>query len=361
MSRAMFSVGVLLLLSACAEPEETKIPRPRVVETIVLGIEESSSRRLFIGELQAVERTDLSFEVPGVISQLSVDLGDNFAEGQVLGRLDDRIFTLELEAVEARLRDAEARLIEAQLDFDRFSSLDGTGAVSRSAVDASKARLDVTIASVDALIAQVSRARELLDDTKLVAPYTGAVAERLAEPSQFVQPGQPIFRITGTEAGYEAVIRVPERLLANFTLGLSAKLKIKPSNLEAQGEVVEVGRSANASGLYPVTIAISEGPEERLKPGVRVEVALAVGESDQLTVPASALGAGEDGSAFVMTYDETGRVFQQAVSLGEITRDGTEILSGLRPGDIIVKRGIGLLKDGESVDPIGATVARFNP
>ena len=360
MKNSLLIIGLTVSIAACGVTADTESPRPRVVETITVVDAQSTVRRVFVGELRASDRTDLSFEVPGVIAALIVELGDEFQKGDLLGYLDARTFQLELETIQAQLRNAEAVLAEAELDYKRFSSLEGTGAVSKSAIDSASARLESAQAAVDALKAQVSRAREVLADTKLIAPYNGIVAERAGEPSQVVQPGQPVLRVTGEDAGFEAIIRVPESLLAKFELGLSTQLMLKPSNLEAQGNIIEVGRSANASGLYPVTIAIEEGPADRLKAGVRVEVAMASQSDEEMRVPVSAIGAGANGASFVMAYDADGTISQKPIEIGDITDAGAVVLSGLTPGDVIVSKGVGLLKDGEIVEQANAQIARFN-
>lgn len=351
-----------IVMAACSGSTEPKVPRPRVVETFTISEGSADITRTFIGELRAAGRAELSFEIGGVVTELNVDLGNDFSRGQVLGRLEARSVELDLEARAAELRNAKANLVEAKLHHKRHANLAGTGAVSEAAIDAASARLKSAEAMVAALHAQVNRAKETVRDTWLIAPFNGQIAARLAEPSQVVQAGQPIFRVTSAEAGMEAVVQVPERLLDSFRLGQRTELVLKPSNLEAAAIVSELGRSANGSGLFPVTLSIEEGPEARLKPGVRIEVTKAVGvDAATIRVPPPAVLAGQGGAAFVMLIDsETSQLIQREIEVGPVRGNRVAVLSGLEPGDMIVAKGVGLLKEGELVAPSEIGVARFN-
>ena len=349
------------MLMGCGTEVEREVPSPRVVETITLSEDSTQGERLFIGEIQAADRADLSFETGGMVTHLDVELGDIFVAGQTLGLVDDQTMQLDLQAREAELRDAQARLSEAQLDYDRRASLDGTGAVSRSAIDAATARRDSAQAAVAALRAQVARAKEMLADTRLIAPYDGKVAERMIEPSQVVQPGQPVLRITGIDSGFEAVIHMPERFLDSTALGRETTVVLKPSNQIVPAVVSEVGASANGSGLFPITLTITDNAHERLRAGVRVEVSKPVSTSEGILVPLSAVRAGPEGQSFLMVYTDEGVVEQRAVQLGAVDGAGARILQGAYPGDTIVTKGVGLLKNGETVQPARLGVTRFNP
>ena len=360
--RSASLIAIAITLVACAPDEPPVEPAARIVETLEVSSGSAVASRTFIGELRAADRADLSFEVGGIITQLPFDLGDRFDRGDVLGRVDRTTAQLALDAALAERRAAEAQLADARLDFERLDGLDGTGAVSKSAVDGARTRLESAEAQVAAIAAQVSTARERLADTRLIAPFDGEVAERLVEPSQVVQPGQAVYRITGRDAGVEVIMSVPERLLSLFEIGLQSDIVLKPSNLIAQARVSEIGQSANQSGLYPVTLAVIDGPQDRLRPGLRVEVAQYVREQDAVvTAPLSALLAGHQKQGYLFVVDpQTSRVEQRAVDIGSVDQAGVVILSGVQPGERIVTKGVALLKDGERVTPAGVGVARYN-
>ncbi len=317
----------------------------------------------FSGELRAAERSDLAFEIAGTIDSLSVDLGDHFQRGDLLGQLDDRQPQLDLTARRANLSDAEATLADAGLDYERRAGLAGTGAVSQSAIDQAKARMDSARAQVDALRAEVGRAEERLADTRLVAPFSGEVVARLAEPSEVVAAGRSVLRIIGDRAAIEAVVTVSGRVRGELAREQRARVRVPSRDVAVVGRIVEIGAEANAAGLFPVTIA-TPNPDNALRPGESVEARFINDDSEpRLLIPLTAFVPNGDNAGTVFTIDATGantRVSARRVTLGALRDDGVEVIDGLHAGARIVVKGADLLTDGEPVRTAGDGLARYN-
>ena len=86
-----------------------------------------SLTKQFPGKLLPVEQSKLSFEIPGKIKNIYVDVGDDVKEGQVLAKLDDR------EAL-ARLNQVKASYDLSKQVFERFQDLRNQGHISLQAV-----------------------------------------------------------------------------------------------------------------------------------------------------------------------------------------------------------------------------------
>ena len=60
----------------------------------------------------------------------------------------------------------------------------------------------------------------------------------------------------------------------------------------------------------------------------------------------------ENDNSFVWIYDQnTGLVHKQAVEVGQLHRDGIEVLSGIKEGQIVVAAGVHFLEEGMKVRP----------
>ena len=320
--------------------------------------------RIFAGVLRATDRTQLSFEVSGVITEMLVDLGDRFKAGDLLARLDDRTLHYDLDARRADLIDAMASFEDARLDYDRKASLKGSGAVSDAAVDQAKARLDSAGARVAALEAQVSSARKRLEDARLTAPYDGEVAARLAEPSQVIEIGQPVLRTVGSADGFEAFFHAPQTDRLTLRKGAKATIIVSALDRRLSGEVVEIGADANGVGLYPITARITEGDLTNLSPGMSVD-AILVGEAGAAAplIPLTSFVAAADDRASVFVVNlETNILSIRMVRLDSISDNGAFVRGGLEEGDVIVVKGVNFLNDGDVVEPVSASfgVARYN-
>jgi RND family efflux transporter MFP subunit len=350
-----------LLVSACGAPVAPAEPAPRVVETFEVRLNSSQPSPVYSGTLRAKQRSNLSFLRTGQVVILTKDLGDSFVRGETLARIDNTELSLVVEELTANLRGAEAERDDAQKQSDRLIAMRGSGAVSQSEIDAATARLDNAQARISSLKASIGQARKRLTETVLVAPYDGQVVERLIEPSQTAAAGQPIYRVIGDEGGLEAVVNLPVTALDLFIKGRETNLFVRPLGAARTATVTEVGNAAGLSGLYPVTLALTDS--SGLRPGLRVEVPGRSEDSANLNpaIPLTAYIAASDQRAFVYMVDpKTGRISTQAVDLGAVTDAGIEVLSGLDSGDLIVARGLPSLRDGDLAVPLGVGVRQIN-
>lgn len=348
-----------LTLAACGAEQEAEMPAPRVVETFTLSSSSLGMDRAYPGMVRASERSNLSFEAPGVILSLNVDLGDTFAAGDTLGTVDARQARLGLESAQAQLREAVAERDDAKLDYDRRDALRGTGAIAPAAIDAAEARLDRAEARVEALEASVATARDRITDTRMIAPFDGEVVARLREPSEIVSTGQPVFQVVGNGASLEVVSNLPKRSIDMLKIG--DVLNISGANGQsAKATVIETGRDAGVSGLYPVTLTFEN---DSLRSGERVSVSVPTERaSGELTIPLTAYipRANSDEAAVFVVQEADGKVKEKTVILGPVNEDGAVVLSGLEAGDRIAARGLTVLRDGETVAFANSAVARYN-
>ena len=352
-----------VVLVGCSQATPPQEPNPRTVLVEQVSSFYGDLGFAFPGTLQTTERSDIAFEVGGRIVSLSADLGDTITRGEVLGRIEDTTQRLDIRAQEADLASARASLQEARLDFERLEVLDGTGAVSGTAIDQAKVRLDSANAAVQVLESQVAAARQRLAFTVLRAPFDGEIAFRHVEPSEVVTPGQPIYSVDGAESGFEAFIALPGRNLSQVELGDEVVVTTSSTGDTLNGEVSEIGVRANQAGLHPITVSITADETVRLTAGMSIEASF-VKAPDIESAPRIPLGSYSvdvDGSAhvFIVSPDNS-YVSKRPVELGTPNGRSVEVISGLSPDDLIVIRGADLLQDGEQVIPAGVENVRYD-
>jgi len=294
------TIIVSLGLAGCAA-EPAQMPELRLVETFIVGSQEGANQRKFPAELRGVQRAVLGFETPGTVSAINVGLGDRFSKGQVLARLDPAQQRLTVTASRASVREAEAFLREARLDYERKAALAGTGAVSGAVIDAAQSRLAAARAQHAAAQANVSLAQESLGDTALRAPYSGEVTQRLVEPFQTVAAGQALIEIVGGSAGLEAVVQVPAPLRERFSTGASAEFSVSGSDTIYSARVTKVASGASANGLYEVALRVPAAGADGLKSGQQGDIVLSLPiEPSAQTIPLGSWFGASDGTAQVM-------------------------------------------------------------
>ena len=355
-----------MTLAGCVEqgPEPQIQPRPIAWTTV----EEANAppTRTLSGVVRAIQRAPLSFEVPGRIDSLAVEIGDSFGAGDVLGRLDPRTFELALTERLSELAEAQANLTEAESEFERQRQLFEDGWVSRAGYDRALAALETARSRVHRVEAAVEIAREDLADTLLLAPYDGVVRRRFAEPAQQMAAGQPVFDIQGNSAGLEVVVSVPETLVDQLASGSWHRVSLPADGFGVLDAVItEIGAEATANNAFPVTLVLLDTPAG-VRAGMTVEVALALDATERqdglIAIPVTAFLAGPEAQGQVaFVYDqETGTVARRTITVADITGEAALVANGLQPGDVVATAGLAFLVDGQPVTLLGEGPDRYN-
>ena len=359
-------------LAACgnADGKPTELP-PKTVAWIQIKSGDGQVNRRLSGIVAPADEAELSFEVPGKVETVNVELGETFQKEDVLATLDDRAYVLTVRQREGELSGARAQFEEARNDFRRKRNLIEAGAVSRSDFDLSKAAFEAARNQVVVAEARLDLAKEDLEDTRLAAPYDGSVSRRHIEPSQRVSPGQPAFEIQGDQK-LEVAVSVPETLVGQLRVGDRKTVEF-PANpdLKVPAEITEIGTRAESANAFPVTLALSE-PVSGLRPGMTAEVDFALngnngdgsakeGPESWFPIPVTAFEAAEGENHYVFRYDpETETIASQTVTIAHLSGPYGYVSRGLSAGDVIVKAGLPFLQDGQRVTLLNRDARTFN-
>ncbi|MEO0459735.1 MAG: efflux RND transporter periplasmic adaptor subunit [Myxococcota bacterium] len=329
---------------------------------------DSVRTRALPGLVTASQAATLSFEVAGRIASLPFDVGDRFRRGDVLASLDRSSYVLQVQQRQADLQQTKAQRLEAEQNFERHQKLITESAVTQAAFDRAKAQVDSARSLEELADASLRLARDTLRDATLVAPYSGVVTQRPAEPQQQTSPGQPVLSIQSSDESIEVEIFVPETLVALLSTGSSHKVRF-PSlpQLSAEATLIRLGARATRGAAFPVTLELRP-PPPGLRPGMTANVDLRVEESgDKIqatstTIPVTAFipGGGQERFAFVFKK-ATSTVERRAIEIGTIENGMVSVSKGLSEGEIIATRGLSFLSDGEMVTLIGKGSKRYDP
>ena len=115
-----------------------------------------------------------------------------FAEGQlvkkgdVLARIDPRLFQAALDQAKAKKAQDAAQLVAAQKDLTRFKTLALKSFETEQNVDLQQAKVDQLKATIDADAAAIEVAVTQLEYTTITAPSDGRLGVRLVDPGNVV-------------------------------------------------------------------------------------------------------------------------------------------------------------------------------
>ncbi len=149
---------------------------------------------------------EISSKLSNQVTQVLIDDNDRVRKGDVLVKIDDRDYKVQLE-------EAQANYEKAKSDFGRFSGLLSAGAVSQADFDAAKASLAVTKSRLD-------QAQLNLDYTEIRAPESGKVTRKKVEPGDYLQVGQTLCAIVPQH--FWVLANYKETQLARMRVGQKA-------------------------------------------------------------------------------------------------------------------------------------------
>jgi RND family efflux transporter MFP subunit len=276
---------------APAPPPEMEGP-PASVRVGVVEYRTLQNRVPLNGRLQEVRRVTVTSEIEGKIVEVRVDQGDRVMAGDeptVLATIDDTWAKLAQRSAEASVAEAKARVRQAEADLKQLESLQQAGSAKSKEVEDQRTLLDANRAQLQAAQATLDRAAQELERATIVAPFDGAISQKIAEVGQWVAAGDPVVEMIST-GEIDALINVPERYIGGFAIGDPVEVQLDAVGLTLTGQIAAVRPDAQtASRSYPVKVRLKD-PEGQLKTGMSAIVYLPnSAKREFITVPRDAV------------------------------------------------------------------------
>lgn len=355
-----FKVVLLSLLVtnlvACGKEEVAVVePAIRPVKTLVIEDQLLDAGRSFPGVVDAVQRAQVSFRIPGQLLNIYVKEGDSVEKGALLAELDPTDYQI-------TLNNRKAIYNRTAADFKRAKELIVDGYISRTQYD--KTESDFTTAQAD-----YNKAKQDLSYTKLYASFSGSIGKRYVDNFEEINAKEEIFNLNDVSQ-VEIKIDIPENLLrerqqensvltayASFDSALDKNFPI---------QLKEMATKADPQTQTFETTFIMDQPEEiKLYAGmtanVRIEVDSDTVESDFFLVPITAIKGdiGMEPTVFVVKQDAN-ILTEKVVKVGSMHGSNIQILDGLSIGDRLVVAGVSFMREGDKVSFI-AQIEQADP
>ncbi len=365
MKQCILWLASLLLLAGCGgdiEPGQTE-PETLVIKGLSLApveVASTVSRRVLDGTVEAFDQSRIMARLSGRVGQVLVREGETVQAGAELIVLEEQIATDQLQAARAAVLAAEAQVAEAQAQqrltqttLQRYQQLRVGEAVTpqeldqvTAAAEAARQKVLTAEAAEAGARASLGSARTLAGQARITAPYTARINQVLVDSGSTVLPGTPVLEIDRV-GPWRVRIEVPESLVESFQMDSLFAVTIPAKKITAEAKVSEV--SAAASPLTrTVTIKLDLLENAALKSGQFVKVAIPSSGASRLLVPSSAIATRGQLTAVYVAKD--GILHYRLVCLGATTDGQTEILAGLKPGEIIVTTDVNRARHGARVE-----------
>jgi len=318
------------------------------------------------GTVNPVTSVQVGSQVSGTIQEILVDFNSPVRKGQVIARIDPRLFEAQVAQARAGLESARAAAeraavqeADAERTLRRTRELAALGFAPRADEDAAQTAYDAARAQRRSALAQVAQARAALDlaetnlrYTTIRSPVDGIVVSRNVDAGQTVAASfqtPTLFTIARDLTRMQIDANVDESDIARVRPGQTVSFTVDAyPERTFQGTVHQVRTAPQVTQnvvTYDVVIRV-RNDDLSLKPGMTANVSIRIREvRDALKVPNAALRFRPQGAS-VGSQGRGARVFvpgkngqPKPVSVTPGISDGafTQILAGdLRPGDRVI-------------------------
>jgi RND family efflux transporter MFP subunit len=289
----------------------------------------------FAGTVVAKDTARLSTRIAGFVERILVNDGDEVRKGQVLMVIDPKDLIARRESLKYQIEATKAQAWAAKRTYERLAALKEVNGVTQQQLDMAKAQYEALESAVKSLKAALVSVENNLKYAIIKAPFDGVVAYKGVNKGDFVGPGSFLMAID--KPPYEVVVYLPERLFGKVKKGQTLKVDVRGKVVE--GTVRVVAKAVDPmSRSFMVKVALPESCKVVSGQSVYVEVPDAK-KKKVILIPKSAVVKWGDFTG-VFVVDPEGIIRLRFVRLGASYGDMVEVLAGLKPGDVIVVKGI---------------------
>ena len=353
-----------LLLSSCDKGlKATDTPPPPDVICVAAVKGDVSNSYDFIGQTVAEESVDIIPMVEGYLIKQGFDEGSMVKKGDVLFEIDPRPFAAQVKNAEGQVTSAKAQLVNADIEYIRYSTLAKSTAVAQKDQDA--AAMNKGEAEGQVLISEASleTARINLGYTKLVAPFDGKIGVCPTSVGNLVgqasnrQPLTTIMRLDPMKVEFnipETAIGISIQKHGNLA---GVCKSIVPTILLPNGsQYPHVGtiyfidnQVTSTTGTIRLR-ARFPNPNATLTPNEYVKIHLVFGANrSAILIPEIAIA--EDMTGKVVMVVKDGKVERRQVKTGQSRETNIEVVSGIAEGEWVVTEGLLKIRHGIAVNP----------
>lgn len=297
------------------------------------------------GTISPTDSVEVSPKITARISSVLVKENDRVKAGQTVATLDGKDY-------QAKYDQAQYKVTNTKLDYERYKMLYEQGAGTKQAMDNAEYEYNTAVSTLSA-------AESDLAETTITAPMSGVVVGDPKPVGTMAVQGNSnptvIMRIADTtkkqilakvdetdigkiKIGQDATFTVDTFTDKTFTAHVSKISQTDTSNTwDINGTSTSSSSSSSSSSsviYYYVTLDVDD-PDDVLLLGMTARVDIITSEKENaLVVPIAALKTNDKGS-YVLRVTEGGKTEEIPVTTGIYSDDYVEILSDLTEGDTV--------------------------
>ena len=334
---------------------------PVVIVDPVIKSEVNETREI-ISRVVSQQDGTISAEINGIIKEVLVKTGDKILHNQIIAMLDPSRMHIALELAKAQAKTALANFKSAsintqlaKLQLNRQIELQHTPAFSKAIFEDlenaffdAQANQEAASATLEEKRAELALARLNLEHTKIKAPFSGIVSNKMINPGVYVSPGTKLIELVNTQ-DLELEFDIPSQQVAAIKNTNQYSVLLHPGSKTFYATLRGIILKENEASR---TLSVRLTPSRPLSAQLIVNQSLIVitplyNQINSLTVHKDAIISTSSGiHVFIV---ENGKVQLTKIKIGVAIENRFTVIQGLSLGDLVVTRGNERLRDGQLV------------
>lgn len=349
-----------LALIACVSCNKPKKQNAALPPTPVNVVEAKKGEAVYYDQYQgtvvALNNVELRAQVAGYITGIFFKEGEIVQKGKPLYEIDRRKYQAAYDQAVANLASAQANLVKAQKDVDRYNYLAQNDAIAKQTVDQAVATLATNKSAVEVAKAGIESAKTDLSYSIITAPFTGRIGISQVKLGAAVTPGSTLLNTISSEKPIGVDFVINETDIARFynlqkkTTDSTFKLQLSDgvTTYNKPGKILAIDRGVNnQTGTITVRLQFANN-DDVLKDGMSCVVKVLNSESgNRLLIPYKSV-IEQMGEFFVFVSQDT-IAKQHKITIGPHVGTDVVVLSGINEGDKVITEGYQRLRDGGKI------------
>jgi len=299
-----------------------------------------------LGTVQALFTVGIHAQVDGKLQDVFFKEGQRVKKGDVLAKIDPRLYQAALDQAKAHKAQDDAALVAAEKDLARSQTLVLKNAETQQNLDLQQAKVDQDKAAIAADVAAIETAQTNFDYTDVVATNDGRMGMRMVDPGNIVHASdQAVIGVLTQTEPTAVVFTLPAQTLDDVRAAM-ARGDVEVAAYDRNNvKLLSTGKLATIDNLIDQTTAsyrlkaMFSNEDERLWPGEFVNARLLLEvRQNVVVIPPLAVQRGPHGLfTWVVKADNT--VEPRPIQTSTTTADRTIVTSGVGDGDRVVTDG----------------------
>ncbi|KQC02754.1 efflux RND transporter periplasmic adaptor subunit [Pedobacter sp. Hv1] len=249
------------------------------VETVVLKKESFQKELVSNGKIIATQKSSVQFEVSDKLEHLYVKNGDNVQKGQLLASLNSFKYQQSLARAEIELKKAKFQFEDMLIGRGIFTTKKDS--IPKSIYDMAASRTGYDVALLGLKTAQFE-----LQSTKLIAPFSGKVANIVSRVHENVNAGKSFMALID-DAVFEVEFYLIESEIGDVALNSSVQIVSFALGKTYNGRISSINPLVEKNGTILVKATVKN--DGKLTEGMNVKVRIGKEVPEQLVVPKTAV------------------------------------------------------------------------